>query len=218
MESKKRLYKRILISFLVCLSPILIGIFLIPSLPGELPIHFDFQGTPDDWMSKELFFYGFPWFFALFDAICLLLSFGTKKGNPQNPIIENLLLWLLPAIEAVCYVSILLFVYKPGFQVERFIPGTIGVLSLVLGNLLPKAHQNSTFGFRNAYTLASKEVWTKVNRAGGYGLCAIGLLLIGCALIGPVWISLFLIPLVMLVLTISLWIYSKNLYKTVSHS
>lgn len=218
MEGKKKTYRRILLSFLVCLSPILIGVFFSSSLPSQIPIHFDFQGTPDNWMSKEMFFYGFPWFFALFDGVCLAASLCTKQGNPQNPVIETLLLWLLPAIEAICYVSILLFVCKPGFQVERFIPGTMGVLSLILGNLLPKAHQNSSFGFRNSYTLSSKEIWTKVNRAGGYGLCIIGLLLILSAFVGPVWLSLFLLPLVMLILTIGLWIYSKNLSKALPHS
>ena len=205
--------RNILISVISCLFPMGIGLMAWSSFPDQIPIHFNFQGTPDDWMSKAAFFFGFPWFFAGFDLLILFITFQDAKGRPGSPFIDSMMMWMIPVIECITIGGCVFFVFRPEFQIERFLTGAIGLGGLVLGNLLPKARQNTTFGFRNSYTLNSKEVWAKVNRAGGYGMCLISLgTLLGAFLIHPAWATLAVLPFLMIGLMIGLWLYSKTLY------
>lgn len=206
--------RRILISVLICLWPMVIGLLAGWRFPDQVPIHFDFQGTPDNWMSKSAFFYGFPWFFVGMDAFVLVLTFREEKNRPGNPVLESVLMWLVPLIEGIAIGGCMLFALYPHFQIERFIPGALGLLMLVLGNLAPKARQNGTFGFRNAYTLSSRKVWAKVNRLAGYLLCLNGVMfLTGTFFAQQLGIVVTALLVVDMVLTIGLWMYSKNLYQ-----
>lgn len=172
---------KIAFSIGLCLLPQLAGVFCLSSMPAQIPIHFNFQGTPDNWISSSLFFFGFPWMFVAADAFCLGTTFFSKKGSAQSPSIENLLLLTIPFIELLVYIGILLFMNTDAFRITTWISGLIGLLLVILGNLMPKARQNSYFGFQTQSTLSSKSVWQKTNRAAGYALTLLGVLTIFAA-------------------------------------
>ncbi|WP_288820726.1 SdpI family protein [uncultured Allobaculum sp.] len=109
------------------------------------------------------------------------LRSSSKKGSAQSPSIENLLLLTIPFIELIVYIGILLFMNTDAFRITTWISGLIGLLLVILGNLMPKARQNSYFGFRTQSTLSSKSVWQKTNRAAGYALTLLGVLTIFAA-------------------------------------
>ncbi len=58
-----------------------------------------------------------------------------------------------------------------GFNLEDYLPGgamvVIGAIIMLLGNVFGKLKQNFFFGFRNAATLISANVWKKTHRLNG---------------------------------------------------
>jgi uncharacterized membrane protein len=58
---------------------------------------------------------------------------------------------------------------------------SVGVLFVIIGNFLPQAKHNYTYGIRLPWTLASENVWKKTHRLAGFCFVAAGLILIGAA-------------------------------------
>ena len=70
---------RALLTFAVCLLPILPGLLLLPSLPEQVATHFDASGVPDGWMPKLSAVVMIPAFMALIKdspALCARLFYG----------------------------------------------------------------------------------------------------------------------------------------------
>ncbi|MBR0326701.1 MAG: DUF1648 domain-containing protein, partial [Clostridia bacterium] len=52
--------KKLIISSVVILLPILVGVLLWDKLPEELPLHWNVSGEVDDYGSKEFVVFGMP--------------------------------------------------------------------------------------------------------------------------------------------------------------
>lgn len=61
---------------------------------------------------------------------------------------------------------------------------SIGALTLVLGNVMPRLQPNYFIGVRTPWTLASDPVWARTHRVGGYLLVGAGIVAVVAGLIG----------------------------------
>ena len=52
--------KRLILTTVICLLPIMAGLVLYSRLPERVPTHFDFSGTPDGWSSRPFAVFGLP--------------------------------------------------------------------------------------------------------------------------------------------------------------
>ena len=169
--------KKIIISSILCLLPIIAGLLLWNRLPDKIPIHWGMDNTVNRYSSKSFGIIGVP-------LICcgsnLLAWFSIKldpKNRNANTKVRSLMLWLLPAITIITQLTIL--AYALGYQVNvpKPIFILIGIMFIFIGNYLPKTQPNYTIGLKLPWTLHSDYNWQKTHRLAGI-LWIIGGLLI----------------------------------------
>lgn len=203
--------------FLILLAVSLISfagqLCLLPSLPAEIPIHWNAAGEIDNYGSK--------WMTLLFGALPLLMLLLFLVIPKMDPKKESYAKHMGPYLILVSLMTLLMIVVswittlaaiEIRIPVERVVPGMIGVLSIVLGNYMPRIRHNYTFGIRTAWTLASETVWKKTHRAGGICFVAFGIVLLLNAFWTAGWLSL-LSTVMIIAEVVFLFLYSWLLYR-----
>lgn len=170
--------KTLILTTLLCLLPMLAGVFLYPRLPETIATHFAMDGTPNGWSGKNFAVFGLPALIAGVHLVMQLAMSADPKKQNVNPALQALILWLLPALS--CFVSYVTLGNALGHRthVETVTPLLLGVLFIVLGRFLPKTKQNGTVGIKLPWTLASEENWNRTHRLAGVVWTAAGVLCI----------------------------------------
>ena len=162
-ENKKKL---ILTSILI-LVPIIIGLILWNKLPDKLPTHWNASGEVDGWSSKAFAVFGLPGFLFAVHWVCLLAtSADPKKQNIEGKVL-NIVFWICPIISVLGAVLIYGTALGMEFKVEKIMPVLVGVIFIVVGNYLPKCKQSYTMGIKLPWTLNDEENWNRTHRLGG---------------------------------------------------
>ena len=208
---KNRVFIQAVLSFLVCLVPILLTLSLYDKLPDRVPIHFDMNGQADNYASKAVAGFLFP---ALLGALNLIVHFSMntdpKKRN-ASPVIRAIGLWAIPVMSLI-FVPITLF-KGLGYEIPIVTVSTalVGLLILVIGNYLPKSRQSYTVGIKLPWTLDSEENWNKTHRFSGFVWVLGGLLIIANAFIGSIYVLFAVLALlVVFPIVCSYLIYRKE--------
>ena len=68
-------WRILLITTVVCLSPILLGVALWDKLPDMVAIHFDMYNNPDNFASKGFAVFGLPVMTVLFQWLCCIAKY-----------------------------------------------------------------------------------------------------------------------------------------------
>ncbi len=164
---KKIDYKILTISTLVCLAPILIGLYFYQKLPAAMPSHWNINGEVDGYLPKNIAIFAIP---AMMAAINILVIAATqldpkRKSNPDK--IVHKIYWLLPILSVIISVVSYLVALDYNVDVGTFVVAFVGLVFMVIGNYLPKIKQNYTIGIKIPWTLNSEEVWYKTHRLAG---------------------------------------------------
>ena len=86
----KQYKKIIIITTLITLLPIFIGLILWNQLPNQIAIHFDFSGTPDQFVNKFLAITLVPLFMTLVHLFSIFVTLhDPKKQNIRNKMLIN---------------------------------------------------------------------------------------------------------------------------------
>ena len=188
MNTKNAFYKSII---LLSILSILLTFYLYPSLPAEIPIHFDYAGTPDNFGPRS---------FALLTASLPLISIVVFKVLPKlDPKRAS---YQLHAKAYGIFISFISFLFI-GFHwvtlfivlgvdlpVHKIIPLGIGMLFIILGNYMPQIRPNYTYGIRLPWTLADENNWRATHRIGGYCYIVSGIFFIIISFAPPSFVSL----------------------------
>ncbi|MCK1212504.1 SdpI family protein [Streptococcus uberis] len=202
--------KRLLVTSLVTLLPILIGLLLWKQLPDQVPTHFDFSGKVDDYSDKTFAVFFLPLFLLVIHLFVVWMVSKDPKSARLGKM-AALVYWIVPAISL--FVQCMVFFAAAGsghgmtFNVNVF----MGLFFLVIGNYLPKIRQNYTVGIRVPWTLNNENNWNKTHRLagkvwviGGLLLFILGLLNVANGFVFGITLTLmFAFPI----------IYSYRLYK-----
>ena len=170
--------KKLIITSIIILVPIIIGLILWNKLPDKLPTHWNSAGEIDGWSSKAFAVLGLPGFLFAVHWVCVLASSADpKKQNIEGKVL-NIVLWIGPIISVLG--SILIYGTSLGmeFAVEKFIPLLVGIVFIVIGNYLPKCKQSYTMGIKLPWTLNDEENWNRTHRLGGKLWVACGVVII----------------------------------------
>ncbi|MCR5067936.1 MAG: SdpI family protein [Erysipelotrichaceae bacterium] len=202
---------KVIVSTLLCLTPMFIGLALWNKLPEQMPFHFNYKGEVDQYAGKP-FVVLFP---GLFLAALNLLALYVTGKDPENKNVSdkimNLIIWLVPAVSL--FLSFLFYGTALGgkMSVTRTVCLLLGLMYLIFGNYSPKIRKNSTIGIRVPWTLNDEEVWNRTHRFGGFIMVIAGLILVICALLG-VELDVFA-QLILMIMPVTLIIgYSAFLY------
>lgn len=196
-----------------------LGIWLVlPSLPDQIPMHWNLQGQVDDYGSKA----GFMGLSLL--PLGLLLMFvvlpyiDPKRENYDKhakayAISKYLVVLLLVSISWIT----VLFLKGVIQEVDTIIIMAVGILFTVLGNYMPQIRHNYFFGIKTPWTLANETVWNKTHRVGGTIFVILGLSMLATALFyktGTFYVMIVGAPLMVL----GTGVYSYVLFKKIERT
>ncbi|HBV02317.1 MAG TPA: hypothetical protein DEB69_02735 [Candidatus Komeilibacteria bacterium] len=192
------------------------GFYFYSVFPETVPVHWNIAGEVDRYGSRFEGAFILP---IVVTAMYLLFLFiplidPKKEKYQQFQNVYHIFRYILILIMWVIYLIASFNGLGYNIRVEIWIPLTIGVLFLILGNYMGKIKPNWFMGIRTPWTLSNDEVWNKTHRLGGKLFMLMGLLL----MLSPVlpWQSLTL-TLIIPVSIIALVpvVYSYLLYRKI---
>lgn len=162
-ENKKKL---ILTSILILL-PIIAGIFLWNKLPDQMATHWDGKGVANGWSGKGFVVFGLPFFLFGMHWLCLLVSSADPKRKNYSGKLLNMVFWICPIISIFASVVVYGTVFGMKFEANKWIPVFMGIVFIIIGNYLPKCKQNYTMGIKLPWTLNDEDNWNYTHRLAG---------------------------------------------------
>ena len=136
MKKKK---KKLIISVLVCLSPMILGAILYGRLPEQIPIHFTINNIPDNYAPKDFALFGIPLIMAFVQAICVWFSMkASQKINEQKTKIIKIFEWFIPIVTVLVYIIIIEVPLGSSVYVGKSVCLILGILFMIIGNYMPK--------------------------------------------------------------------------------
>ena len=207
------MYKKkttLIIAAILCLLPMLIGIYYWNELPDMMATHWNIHNQPDRYSSKTFTVFGMP---LLMVGILFLCSFATKMDpkKPQyNEKIMSLLIWFVPVLSIAC--SMLTYGWALGHELDIgfWIPIIIGLLFVFIGNYLPKCPPSYTMGIKLPWTLSDDENWRQTHRMAGPIWVAGGIVMMASAVLKLPWLMMIAIVAMILIPSVYSYLYFKK--------
>ncbi len=202
----------IIITSLITLLPILVGILCWNRLPDTIATHFASDGTPNGFSSKTFTVLGIPAFIFAAHILCAFCTAIDPKHKNISPKIYRLILSICPICSIVCGAAI--YGYALSHSMADWLNSTffmnllMGIIFFLIGNYLPKCHQNYTVGIKLPWTLADEGNWTLTHRFAGRLYAIAGILCIVNAFLRLKWV----LPAVLAAILFLPAVYSLSIY------
>ena len=200
--------KLLAITTVLILLPMVIGLIFWEQLPAEIATHWGNDNQPNGWSSKPMAVFGIPSIIAALHVFCLIVTFADPKKNNIGKKAIGIVYWILPATSLLVMGSTYAYALGMEINIGMICCLLMGIIFIALGNYLPKAKLNYTFGYKIPWTLSSDENWNKTHRLAGWLMVICGFAFLINAFILSEWVFGFCI-----VSTIVPIIYSYVLYK-----
>ena len=197
------------VSTLAILLPILVGVILWDKLPETIATHFGADNTANGWNSKGFTVFGIPLVMAALHLFCLVVtSLDPKYKNiGKKPL--GMVFWIIPSVSLVVMSVIYAMALGIKIEVGFVVLLLMGIIFIIMGNVMPKAKQNYTFGIKIPWTLNDEDNWNKTHRIAGFCMVIAGLVTLLTAFLQSPFIF---IPALILALAVPM-IYSYIHYK-----
>lgn len=207
----KKNLKRLLLTSVIILLPIVAGVILWDQLPNIVPIHFGANGKPDGYATRAVAVFVMPLVLLAFHWLCTLGTAADPKNKNIDKKALGLVLWICPMISLL--VNGVVYVTALGIAIDIIMIFGLffGCLFVVIGNYMPKCRQSYTMGIKLPWTLENEDNWNRTHRFAGRLWTVGGLLVIVTAFLGNAFVFVFL-GLVLLMVIIPT-VYSYLLYK-----
>lgn len=155
---------------------IAVAAYLYPTLPEQIPTHWNLEGEVDDYTPKPWGVLMMPLMAIFVFIIMKLIPVISPKGfrTDQFRGVMNIFTVTLVGFMSVVALLVLLSASGRNVHMNEMIFAGIGLLFIVLGNYLGKVRKNFFIGIRTPWTLASDEVWSRTHRLGGWVFVLIG--------------------------------------------
>ena len=172
-------WKRLIITCLVCLLPIILGVALFDKLPQQIAIHFDIHNNPDNFASKEFTVFGIPVLMALLQVICCFIYGINAKKHGERPKLERVVTWIIPVMCIILQTVTLAYSLDFNIDIRRVAGFIVGTIFIVLGNVTPKLDYVKNHD-------VSTDKARKINRFIGYESVTMGVLFMASLLLPPI--------------------------------
>lgn len=203
--------KLLVITTLIILLPIVIGLIFWEQLPTEMATHWGNDNQPNGWSSKAFAVLGMPAVMAALHVFVLFMTAADPKRNNIGKKAFGVVYWIIPVVSL--FTMGLTYAYALGIEVDVSMVCCLllGVIFIALGNYMPKAKQNFTFGYRIPWTLNSEENWNRTHRLAGWVMVACGFIFIINAFIFSEWILFAGIGTMIVPIIYSFILYKKGI-------
>jgi uncharacterized membrane protein len=209
--------KQVTLSVFLIIIQFVIGIYLFPSMPERIAIHWNINGEADGYSSKLVGLFLIPVIELILIPIFLILPRIDPKASPEK-MIGSYEWFVLLFSFYMFYVFGLSVAWNLGYKFDflRFLVPMLGILFYSIGNILGNVEMNWFLGIRTPWTLSSQEVWEDTHRVGGRLFKVSGLLAIsGVFFSGWLSLGLALFPIMFSGFYVILYSYMK--YKQFSN-
>lgn len=197
-----------IVSSLLILLPMLTGIIMWDQLPNTMTTHFGGDAVADGTSPKAFAIFGMPLIILALHWVAILITCFDKNNRNQNRKAIGLVFWILPVVSIIIEAITMGLAMGRDINFEFIIMIPIALLFISFGNYMPKITQNSTFGIKLPWTLASEENWNKTHRLGGKIWMISGFaVLIGMLLPAEAMISVFFAALLTATLVPTVYSY-----------
>lgn len=201
---------------LIALLPAGFLLYLWPSLPANVPVHFGPDMQPDRYGSREELWAPVAILAAVSVAVYFLLlnvhRFDPKrKAAPQQGTFRILAVGMVVFLAALN--AMIILSAKDGHAIQGFLFPLIGLMFAFLGNYMHHVKPNYFVGIRLPWTLANDENWRRTHELGGKVWFAGGLLIaVVCLFLKGTTAFAFFISLMVVMVFIPV-VYSYRLFK-----
>lgn len=208
----KRDYKTMVATTIVCLIPIIFGVFVYDKLPEQVAIHWNAVGNADGYANKIFAVILLPVILAIVNVVLQMFVYNDPKRKNISKKMAVLTIWTIPFVAIVMQSMTLLIALGVEINIAVLTPLAIGAILMIMGNYMPKCKMNYTVGIRLPWTLANEDVWNKTHRLAGFIYVLSGMVIIINTLL--LWVEWLLLIIVMIVFTAAVpTIYAFILYK-----
>jgi len=157
-----------IISLIIIILTFISAIYLYPSMPDRIPVHWDFEGQADEYSPKIVGLFVMP--------IVSLLLFLLMSAIPKMAVHKKNIKEIEPKLATFILIFILIFsaIYAAGIlQMKGFNISmtkvsliSIAVLFFYISHLIKDIKKNFFIGIRTPWTLSSAKVWKKTHKMG----------------------------------------------------
>ena len=187
--------------------PFAYALYLYPSLPSSIPIHFNIKGEADGWGSAESIFLS-PAIMGLTSLFVYFIFANIKKLDPIRYADANTDNYVAVGLGVVLFLtllslSILYGTVNESLRDGRFVFLLIGLFFSAFGLYMPRLKQNYFVGMRLPWTLSDANNWEATHRyagkfwtIGGLLIALFSLLLDGVAQLVMFFSIVFLIVII----------------------
>ncbi len=191
---------------------IAIGAYAYAILPSQIVTHWNAQGKPNGYLSKELGVFIMPLVLGLILALCFVIpKIDPFKANLEGFKVQYERFFIVVAA-VLLLVQIQSILWNLGTMIDFSItmPILLGLLFIYLGFFLEKSKRNWFMGIRTPWTMSSDVVWDKTHKAGAVIFKVAGLI----SILGAIpWVGFWPAIVFILVGTVFLFVYSYFVYR-----
>lgn len=188
-------------------------LFLYPSLPDVIPIHWGISGQADGFGPKYM-----DLILAAIPLAMLLLFWVIPKIDPRREnykkhqgVYTAFIALMTLLLIGVSWAAAAIGMGIP-LSIDRIILFLMGAVFLITGNYMPRIQSNFTFGIRTPWTIENETVWKKTHRMGGLGFCIGGILFLVAAIISHPVVRALPVAF-LLVMVVFVYVYSYVLFR-----
>jgi uncharacterized membrane protein len=195
---------------IILMTVSVIGIVLVlPTLPDQIPIHWNVDGEVDNYGSKSSLIYLSLLPFALYLLLTVIPMIDPRKANYEkhDKAYRVTRIGIIMMMMIISWITVL-YTLEIISAVDKWIVFLVGVLFLVIGNYMRQIRSNYFFGIKNPWTLSNEIVWKKTHRLGGIAFIFTGLsMMIGSFLSGRVAMVLMFIGIAFILFVSTIYSY-----------
>ena len=163
--------KQFIIAIGLVLIPFAYAIYLYPTLPNKIPMHFNLKGEVDGWGSRESI-YLLPAIMGLTSIFVYLLMANIKKIDPKRYAGADEKIYAqfgLFTSGFLCCLSIVILygTVHTGIDINKLIFPLLGFAFAGMGIYMPKLKQNYIAGFKLPWTLENEANWNATHALAG---------------------------------------------------
>lgn len=176
----------------------LVGYFLYPMLPAQVPSHWNMYGEVDAWQSPLQSVLFVPILTIVLGFVLLGMSRLDMRPSIQRAMAMTIIVMM--AFFFVLHTAILLIGAGFTLSLPRIIIATIGLLFGALGQIMRGVEPNGFIGIRVYWTLANPVVWHESHQvaANAMALAAVVLVVLALLPISALWLFVGLLVVVLL--------------------
>jgi len=213
----KKFTKIDLLALFIFLVPWIYTLYIYPSLPASVPVHFGPNGKPDRYGSPAEFMTGIIVIsiITLFTYVLLrfLPAIDPKKTAKYSMGTFNKIGIALVLLMSMINVTITYSTIHEGMAIEKFLFPALGLFFAFMGNVMHSIKPNYFAGIRTPWTLESEDNWRATHMLAGKLWFAGGIIAaVVCAFLPAVAATIFFLSVIGVITVIPL-VYSFLYFK-----